>query len=164
MSAVDQHGTASPIGGVFDAEVVHGEIVEVVREQYCAMGSCRACDKSIGRVNRTASFGPRRLILAGAAGRLPIGEQEPKSVEKGRCPSPLARSQPPLDLGQVYARRGQRVSLAQASAQTRRDRRCVPQVADEDGRVEDVDGQDASSVRRWARTHSLIESWSLNSG
>lgn len=127
-------------------------------------GTRRTCDEGIGRVNRPASFRPRRLVLAGAAGRLPIGDQEPESVEKGRRSSPFARSQPPLHLGQVHARRGQRVSVAQAPTQARRDRRCVPQVADENGGVEDEDGQDASSVRRWARTHSLIESWSLNSG
>ncbi len=60
--------------------------------------------------------------------------------------------------------RGERVTFGEPFTACGGNRRGVPQVADEDSQVEAVVRQDASSGLRWARTQSLIESWSSNSG
>jgi hypothetical protein len=124
----------------------------------------RAGDHRVSRMYGTSELGPLGLVATGASSRLPVCDQEAERVEERRGPAPLSRPEPSLHLSEVDTCRGECMAFAQTPAEPGPDRRSVPQLADEHRRVQHVDGQDASSVRRWARTHSLIDAWSLNWG
>ncbi len=93
------------------------------------------------RFAHSAWYRPARRCLL-------VGHKEPKGVKERAGTLALPRPQASLDLGEVHASRGERVALGQPLPEIRRDQGCISQVPDEDRRVEDVDGQDASSVRR----------------
>lgn len=128
------------------------------------MGAGRAGHEGVGRVDRQAPPGEIGLIPSGPPGRLPVGGEEPERVEEPFGPPALLRAESAFDLGDVHARRRQHVALIQPAPKIRRDPRKVPEEPDQDRRIQEIDGQDASSVRRWACTHRLIEAWSSNSG
>jgi len=124
----------------------------------------RSCDQRVGGVDGEPAGGQVGLVLTGTADCLPVGHEEPECIEERRRPASLLRAQSALDLSEVHARRGESVPFTQPASKADRNRRCVAEVADEHRRVEDVDGQRTSSVRRCARTHSLIAAWSVNCG
>ena len=86
------------------------------------------------------------LVLAGTSRRLSVGRQEAKGIEERSCSLSFSRSETSFDLGDVHACRCQGVPLPQTMSEIRCDGRGVSEVPDQHGRVQDVDGQDASSV------------------
>lgn len=128
------------------------------------MRSGRAGYQRVGGVDGPAPAREVGLVAASSARCLPIGYEEAEGIEEcGRSPT-LSGPEASFDLGNVYARRRQRVPLVEPAPEVGCDGWRVAQVPDQHRRVEDVDSQDASSVRRWARTHSLIDAWSSNWG
>lgn len=151
-------------GGDLDTEVLHWEVLDIVGEQHRAVRSGGAGYQRVGGVDGPTPAREVGLVAASTARCLTIGYEEAESIEEcGRSPT-LGRPEASFDLGDVDARRRERVSLVEAASEVGRDGWRVSQVPDQHRRVEDVDSQDTSSVRRWARTHSLIDAWSSNSG
>lgn len=133
-------------------------------------GSRRGC---ASQVRRRETWPCRQQGRPRCGSSFPAGTTRPDSDRpdeppRGRCrgsaggqsgPRPRLRSRGrrPLHLGQVHTVGRQRVAVGQELKQRWRHVRGPSQVADEDRRVQEVDAQDAASVRRWARTHSLID-------
>jgi len=162
-SVLSRHSAIGSFGDL-DTEVIHWEVVDIVGEQHRTVCSGRAGYQRVGSVDGPAIAREVGLVAAGTPCCLPVGYEEAESIEESGRSLSFLRPETSFDLGDVHARRRERVSLVEPASEVGRDGWRVPQVPDQHRRVEDVDGQDASSVRRWARTHSLIDAWSSNSG
>lgn len=126
-------------------------------DQNSTVGADCACDKSVSSVDRTSSLAPLPLVATCTPRCFKSGGKESQTAEEGAGPALLRSSDPTLDLRDIYAGHGEGVPLVEQGSKQFGQARCVPQVANEDGGVQDVGAQPAS-VRRWVLTQSLMAS------
>src|SRR6266511_3236343 len=144
------------------AHVAHGEVVEVVRNKHCSVGSSGSRDQCVGRVNRPPLASPLGLVQARTGGSVPGCLEEREPVHEGLNSLALPRPEPSFDLGDVDASRSQRVASSQQVEEALGHVPVSPQMGDQDRCVEHVLGQ-VSSVLRTFRTQAAVEARSRQS-
>jgi hypothetical protein len=157
-------GTSADLLWSVHSDIAHREVGDIVSDQGSTVSPGGSRDESIRGVKGASPTGPFGLVT-------PRPTRASRSVTRKRSWSVSASAcllsrgrKASLDFGKVHAAGRQDVALGQDLKQARSQVVGPPQVADEDSGIEEVDGQDALSVRRWARTQSLIESWSRQCG